>query len=126
MNKEMFNGILNATSEKRYQHFLNVVSDSECVWMVDCGDDNLLSPDFDGVTHYLAWSEKEFAEYYINRLLPDLKCEIISIEVHNFCDMLKNNEAMFMILPTNKDAWVISSDELYQNLIYELARIEQM
>jgi len=126
MDQKMFNGILNATSEKRYNHFLNVASDSECVWMVDCGDDNLLSPEIDGVTHYLAWSEKEFAEYYISKLPPDLKCEIVSIEVHDFCDMLKNNKTMFMIFPTDKDAWMASSDELYENLMYELARIEQV
>ena len=126
MNKEMFNGILNTTSDKRYNHFLNVVSDLECVWMVDCGDDTLLSPEIDGIAYYLAWSEKEFANYYIGKMFPELECEIVSIDTHDFCDMLKANETMFMIFPTDKDAWIVTSDELYQNLEYELARIEQM
>ena len=126
MKPEMFNGLINATSEKRYRHFLNNAADSEIVWMVDCGNDNLLSPEIDGSAHFLAWSEKEFAEYYLKKVLPDLECEIVSIEVHTFCDMLEKNKIMFMIFPTEQDAWVVSSDELYQNIIYELARIEQM
>ena len=126
MRLEMFNGLLNATSEKRYKHFLSIASDSECVWMADCGNDNLLSPELGGIPHYCAWSEKEFAEYYINSMLPDLDCEIVSIEVHSFCEMLRNNNVMFMIFPTENNAWIVSSDELCQNLEYELARIEQI
>jgi hypothetical protein len=93
--------------------------------MADCGNDNLLSPEINGIPYYLAWPEKEFAEYYI-RLLPDLRCEIISIEIHDFCDMLKKNKITFMIFPTDKNGWIVSSDELYDNLVYELARIEQI
>lgn len=124
MKQEMFNGILNAASEKRYKHFLSETADSEYVWMVDCRNDNLLTFEKDGIPHFLAWSEKEFAEYYINKFLLDLKCKVVSIEVHDFCDMLKNNKVMYMIFPTDKNAWIVSSEELYKNLEYELARIE--
>jgi len=126
MRQEMFNGILNASSEKRYQHFLNETTASEYVWMVDCGNDTLLSPEVDGIVYYMAWSEKEFAEYYLKNMKPDLKCEIVSIEIHDFCHMLKTNKVMFMISATDKDAWVVSSEELCQNLEYELDRIEKV
>ena len=126
MRPDMFNGLLRATSEKRYRHFLSIVADSECVWMVDCGDDNLLSPEINGVAHFLAWSEREFAEYYLDKMLPDLECEIVSIEIRDFCEMLSNNRIMFMIFPTDENAWIVTSDDLYQNIAYELARIEQI
>ena len=126
MTKEKFSGLLNAVSEKRYKHFLSITADSEYVWMVDCGNDNLLAFEMEGIIHYLAWSEKEFVEYYLNKLYPKLDCEIVSIEIHAFCEMLKSNKSMFMIFPTDRDTWIVSSDELSQNIEYELARIEQI
>lgn len=126
MNKKMFEGILNASPEKRYNHFLNIVPDEELVWMVDCGNDSLLSPEIDGIIYYLVWSEKQFVEYYIEKVYPYSKFEIVSIDVHDFCDMLRLNDVMFMIFPTDKDAWVVKSNELYENLTYELSRIEQI
>lgn len=124
MNKKMFNGILSATPEKRYNHFLNVASDTESVYMVDCGDDNLLSPEINNIIYYLAWSEKEFAEYYLSKMYPKMKCQIVTLEIHEFCDIIKNNQVMFMIFPTDKDTWIVSSDDLYENLAFELSRIE--
>ena len=112
--------------KKRYNHFLNIVPDEELVWMVDCGNDSLLSPEIDGIIYYLVWSEKQFVEYYIEKVYPDSKFEIVSIDVHDFCDMLRLNDVMFMIFPTDKDAWVVKSNELYENLTYELSRIEQI
>lgn len=124
MNNKMFNGILSATPEKRYDHFLNVVSDAETVYMVDCGEDTLLSPEINNIIYYLAWSEKEFAEYYLSKIYPHMKCQIVAIEVHEFCEMIKTNQAMFMIFPTDKDTWIVSSNELYENLEFELSRLE--
>lgn len=124
MNQKMFEGILHATSEKRYQYFLNTVSDTQMVWMADCGDNTLLSPEIDGTIYYLAWPDEEFAGYYVEKMFPDAKFQIVSIEVHDFCNMLQLNHVMFLIFPTDNDAWIVTSDELYENLSYELSRIE--
>lgn len=126
MNFKMFQGILNASSEKRYNHFLTVAADSERVWMIDCGNDTLLSPEINGVVYFLVWAEEEFANYYLKNILNNDVYRSVEMEVHDFCLMLQNNDIKFLVFPNENDGWVVTSGELCQNLQYELARIELM
>jgi len=124
MKQEMFDGLLNASAQKRYDHFLSVASDQEAVWLVDCGEDNLLSPEIEGIPHLLVWSEKEFAEHYLESILYDVSHEIVAVEIHEFMELLLKNQISLMVFPTEKDAWVVKSGDLYENLLFELSRYE--
>ena len=120
-NNKHFEGLWNTTVEKRYKHFVTYTVDWESVWLLG-NDDGFATIDVDGYIHLLVWPAKEFAVAYSEEDTP------IEMDIHEFCerceDMIGEENIRFMVFPTDKDAWVISTKDLLNDLTEELERVE--
>lgn len=120
---DRFNGILNASAEKRYRSFLNTAADGEEVWMLS-GKDGYITMDIDGVIYLLVWPGKEYAVHFSGEDTP------ISIEVHDFVEqceeLLREPEQniQFMVFPSQNDGYIVDSFTLMEDLLEELERLE--
>ena len=85
-------------------------------------DDGFTTIDADGYIHLLVWPEKEFAVAFSKEDTP------IEMAIHEFCELCENimgeGNVRFMVFPTDKDAWIISVEELLNDLTEELERVE--
>ena len=119
--EKRFHGLLNASPEKRYRHFKNYVADRCSVWMLS-NEDGFLTIDLDGYVNLLVWPSKEFALAFDSEENP------IEIEIHDFCkrcaDIINQREIRFMVFPTVKDTYVVETQELLNDILYELSLIE--
>ena len=120
-NDMRFKGLWNTTAEKRYKHFITYTVDNEGVWLLT-SEDGYATIDIDGFIHLLAWPSKEFAIAYNEEDTP------VEIDIHEFCerceDMMNEENTRFMIFPTDKDAWIVSTQDLLNDLAEELDRVE--
>lgn len=121
MNDKRFEGIWNATAEKRYKHFVTYTVDYESVWLLS-DEDGYATIDVDGYIHLLVWPSKEFAVAYSEEDTP------VEMDIHEFIeccnDMREDTNFRFMVFPTDKDAWIVSTEDLLNYLIEELGRVE--
>lgn len=120
MNKKMLEGLMNASPEKRYKSFLNTVVDQEEVWLLE-SDEGCVTIDLDGYIHVLVWPHKEFCEPFMGK-----NDQPIAIEVHAFIDDCKllDQNMRFMVFPTQKDCYIISTEGLCHDLLEHLEEIE--
>ena len=120
-NDKRFEGIWNATAEKRYKHFVTYTVDYESVWLLS-DEDGYATIDVDGYIHLLVWPSKEFAVAYSEEDTP------VEMDIHEFIkrcnDMREDTNIRFMVFPTDKDAWIVSTEDLLNYLIEELGRVE--
>ena len=76
----------------------------------------------DGYIHLLVWPTKEFAVAYSEEDIP------IEMDIHEFCERCENminaENIRFMVFPTDKDAWIISTENIRNDLMEELERVE--
>ena len=116
-----FLGISNASPAKRYKHFVSHVADWESVWLLS-GKDGFLTIDIDDHIHLLVWPSKEFALAFDPDETP------VEIEVHDFCkrceEMLHQEDIRFMVFPTEKNTYVVETEELLEDILYELSLVE--
>ena len=116
-----FEGIWNASAEKRYRHFINYVADQESVWMLS-NEDGLTTIDLDGYINLLVWPSKEFAVAFDEKEIP------VEIEVHDFCqrckNMLEEKNIRFMVFPNDKDTYIVETEELLNAILEELELLE--
>ena len=120
MNERGLNGLLNTSPEKRYKSFLTTVADLEEVWLLS-SDEGYATFDEDNYIHLLIWPRKEFAEMFKE---DDEK--VISIEVHKFieqCEAVDEN-VRFMVFPTDKDSYVVTTENLINDINDYLDEIE--
>lgn len=120
MNKKGLIGLLNTSPEKRYKSFLSTVADSEEVWLLS-SKDGYATFDEDDFIHLLIWPCKEFAEMF-----KDDDEEVVSIEVHKFieqCEALEEN-IRFMVFPTDKDSYVVTTEILINDISAYLEEVE--
>lgn len=120
MNERGLNGLLNTSPEKRYKSFLTTVADLEEVWLLS-SDEGYATFYADNYIHLLIWPRKEFAEMFKE---DDEK--VISIEVHKFieqCEAVDEN-VRFMVFPTDKDSYVITAENLINDINDYLDEIE--
>lgn len=107
MNK--FEGVWNALPGKRYKNFISTVADTQTVWLSKNG---ILS----------VWPEESYA------LQITLADKIASVEVHDFCNLLKelanDPSASIRVFPTDKDHIDKHPCELLRDILDELERIE--
>lgn len=114
-------GLLLASPEKRFKHFITTAADTESVWML-YNADGYATIDIDDYVHLLVWSEKEYAHRYD----PALEAE--EIEVHEFCERCRSirpeDQVRFMVFPTDANAYVIPANDLADALEEELSLLE--
>ena len=120
-NDKRFEGLWNATAEKRYKHFITYTVDYESAWLLS-NENGFATIDVDGYIHLLVWPSKEFAVAYSEEDTP------VEMDIHEFCerceDMMNEENIRFMVFPTDKDAWIISTEDLLSDLTEELERVE--
>ena len=120
-NDKRFKGLWNASAEKRYKHFVTHTVDFESVWLLS-NDDGYATIDVDGYIHLLVWPSKEFAEKYNKEDTP------VEMDIHEFCErcesMINEETIRFMVFPTDKDVWIISTEDLLNDLTEELELVE--
>lgn len=119
--KKRFEGLWNASPAKRYKHFKTYVADWGSVWMLS-NDEGFSTIDIDGYIHLLVWPSKEFAVAFDEEERP------IEIEVHDFCkrciDIIDQDNIRFMVFPTDKDTFIVETEELLNDVLEELSRVE--
>ena len=120
-NDKRFEGLWNASAEKRYRHFITHTVDFESAWLIS-NEDGYATIDVDGYIHLLVWPSKEFAEKYSKEDTP------AEMDIHEFCQrcesMINEENIRFMVFPTDKDAWIISTEDLLNDLTEELELVE--
>lgn len=120
-NDKRFEGLWNATAEKRYNHFLTYTVDCESAWLL-ANEEGFATIDVDGYIHLLVWPSREFAEAYSKEDTP------VEMDIHEFCErceeMVNDENIRFMVFPTDKDAWIVSTEGLLNDLTEELGRVE--
>lgn len=120
-NMKRFEGILNASAETRYKHFIWFVADNASVWMLS-NNEGFATIDLDGYIHLLVWPSKEFAIAFDREDTP------IEIEIHDFCERCKNinkkDNIRFMVFPNHKDTHIIEAEDLLNDILNELELLE--
>ena len=121
MKDKRFEGLWKASAEKRYKHFISYTVDHESAWLLT-NEDGYATIDMDGDIYLLVWPSEEFAAAYCEEDTPT------EIEIHEFCErcegMLEEENIRFMVFPTEKDAWIVSTGDLLNDLTEELKRVE--
>ena len=98
MDDKKFLGLRNASPEKRYQSFLNTVTDREEVWLLD-SETGYATFDAEGITYLLVWPEREFCEF-----LQSEGERPVAIEIHDFLSRGKKLDpsVQFMVFSTER------------------------
>lgn len=119
--EKRFEGIWNASAEKRYKHFKSYVADQGSVWVLS-NQDGFTTIDLEGYINLLVWPSKEFAVAFDAEETP------VEIEVHDFCQrceaMIEQSEIRFMVFPNDKDTYIVETEELLNDILDELDLIE--
>ena len=119
MDERYFRGILEASPEKRYKSFLNKVVDLEQVWIgVPEGAWEVSK----NAENYIAlWPLEEFAKD--NKLNVDC---VQPMEIHDFLDVYQEvgRTKQFMVFPTDRDAYMVTWERLYNDIKEHLEEIE--
>ena len=113
-------GVINASSKKRYETFLKTAADLESVWVL-ANSDGFATYSDEQFCYLLVWPRKEFA--YFGSLESD---EPTEVEVHDFiklCQSMGSKEKI-MVFPTEKDAYVVSSIQMIEDLESRLSEVE--
>ena len=127
MNNDLcFKGLWNATAEQRYKHFITYVADYESVWLLS-NKDGVATIDVDDYINFLVFPSKEFATAYAEVVQKETDSPM-EVDVHDFCKhceaIINEKSTRFMVFPTDKDVWVISTEELLKDLIEGLEQVE--
>lgn len=123
LNSKAFEGIWNSDPEKRYHNFLNTVADLEEVWLSE-SNDGCTTFDIDDKIHIMVWPKKEFCERFISQISENERA--FSMEIHEFieeCESLDGSYS-FMVFPTDKDSYIVSKDQLIEDIIAHLEELE--
>lgn len=116
-----FEGIWNAAPEKRYKHFVANAADRGTVWMLANGE-GVAALEIDGYTNFLVWPSQEFAAAFDGEEYP------IGIEVHEFCrtceELVGRTDVRFMVFPTEKNCFIVETEELLNDILDGLELIE--
>lgn len=106
MNK--FEGVWNASAQKRYKNFVTTTADTEEVWFCEG-------------SKFSVWPEQEYAR----KLFPTE--EIECMDVHDFCgsvlEKFPANECIY-VFPNDRDAFAAEPEKLLFDIQNELDRIE--
>lgn len=122
MNHKMFEGQIKASPEKRYKSFLNTVADLQQVWLLGNDEGETTTFDFDGYIHIALWPREEFC--YLLKTQEHEKP--ISMEIHDFLDacMAFDESIRFMVFPTTKDSYIVSTADLCADIMEHLDEVE--
>ena len=104
-NDKRFEGLWNATAEKRYKHFVTYTVDCESAWLL-ANEDGFTTIDVDGYIYLLVWPSKEFAEAFSKKDTP------VEMEIHEFCkhcEDIMNEENIITITRANNNIFFIST-----------------
>ncbi len=113
-------GLENASPEKRYKSFLNMVVDSEEVWLLN-SEDGYAVYEIDGTEHLMIWPHKEFCmDFMENGEQPE------AIEIHEFLDNCygEDSPTHFMVFPTRADCYVVTTEKLCEDIEEYLDEVE--
>ena len=113
-------GMMAASPEKRYKSFLNMAADTQQVWMLESEEGSAIM-EADGYLHLPVWPAKKFAE-----LFREENEEAVCMDVHDFLDQCRSlGEAYrFMVFPTNAETWIVTAQELCEDLQAFLEEVE--
>ena len=120
LNKKAIDGLTKASPEKRYRSFLNTVTDLEAVWLL-LSEDGYATFDADGFTHVLVWPREEFCRFPLSE-----NDKPVSIEIHKFLEKCKtlDKSIRFMVFPTDVDTYVVTADQLREDIQEHLDELE--
>ena len=99
---------------------MNTVSDLGEVWLL-LSKEGYAMLEIDGFAHLLAWPRKEFCAFLASK--NDIPT---SMEIHKFleeCDKL-DKYTRFMIFPTESNSYVVTTEELCEDIREHLEQIE--
>ena len=113
-------GVMNASPEKRYKTFLSTAADTETVCVLSNENGFAMYGDETG-SYLLVWPKKEFAAFFI--------CEgdkQVELDVHDFIELCRQTikDEKVMVFPTNRDSFVISGENLAEDLEAFLDEVE--
>ena len=120
MKDTAIQGLLHASPEKRYKSFLNTVADRQDVWLL-FSEEGYATLDLDGFVHVLVWPRKEFCSLYQS----DAE-KAVAMEVHDFiekCEELEES-VRFMVFPTNENCYIVTAQQLREDLQIHLEELE--
>ena len=120
LSEKAIQGLLNASPEKRYKSFLSTVTDLQEIWLL-LSKEGYATLDLDGVVHVLVWPRKEICLLY--RTGSE---EAVSMEVHSFIERCKKLEEdiRFMVFPTEKDTFIVTVQQMCEDLVNHLEELE--
>ena len=120
LTEKAMEGLMNAPAEKRYNSFLNTVTDREEAWFLE-SPDGFATMEADGYIHILTWPLKEFCIPFLSE-----GEEPVAMEIHELVEQLETLEEdmRFMVFPTQKDAFVVTPQQLREDLTEYLEQIE--
>lgn len=118
---DRLNGVLNASPEKRYKNFISTVVDQEQVWALS------------SEAGYATWDEDEIIRLIVYPTLDAAKLfagsdKPTAIEVHDFLSRckayMKNDRFGFMVYPNGSDAFIVSTEQMVNDIEATLALVE--
>lgn len=120
MNEKAIQGLLSASPEKRYKSFLTTAADQAEVWLLS-SKDGYATFDDGGYIHLLIWAHREFAV-----LFQSAGGEPVSMEIHDFMEQCQSLDEhfRFMVFPTQKDTYVVTTKQLCEDLAACLEEVE--
>jgi len=113
-------GMMAAPPEKRYKSFLNMAADTQQIWMLESEEGSAIM-EADGYLYLLIWPAKEFAEFF-----REEGEEAVCMDIHDFLEQtLALGEAYrFMVFPAKGDTWIVTAQELCDDLQAALDEVE--
>lgn len=119
LNEKAIAGLLEASPEKRYKSFLNMVADLEAIWLSSSTAQALHTVDM--VTCMSLWPCQEICEL----MLPTGQ-EAMSIEIHDFLEQCTalDDTVSFMVFPTNKNSYKVTVQQLCLDIQEHLDELE--
>ena len=119
LSEKAISGLLNASPEKRYKSFLNTIVDIEELWFMRLESEHREAGK-EGLYAALWPCEEVLRGYNIKNENPT------TMEIHEFLQLCKEQDKTihFVVFPTDKDSWVVTCEQLYQDIIEHLEEIE--
>lgn len=118
---DRLNGVLNASPEKRYKNFISTVVDQEQVWVLS-SEAGYATWDEDDIIRLIVYPTLDAAKLFAGSDTP------AAIEVHDFLSRcktyMKNDHFGFMVYPNGSDAFIVSTEQMVDDLEATLALVE--
>ncbi len=84
-----FSSLIKSSKEVRYKYVIKRIVDTETIWLLSAGEDNILSITQNDDTFMPIWSSKEYGNDFCKNIGETCNC--IPISLYDFLDFLEEN-----------------------------------